>query len=103
MGTTKVAPGLNSMNKSDGFNSGMMARETWMPKNVDELRVDNNPRLTFDLNGHQGPVNSIIKHIGPNDKIGKIEKHLPDKSFESGPKDGLLQLVQKKIHQLEVN
>ena len=83
----RVGPGLNSNNQngSDGFNSGMMARETWMPKSVDDLRVDNNPKMTFDLNGHQGPANSIIKTNGSNDKIGKVEKHLPDKFYDSGP------------------
>lgn len=83
----RVGPGLNSSSNlgSDGFNAGMMARETWMPKTVDQLRVDNNPKQTFDLNGHQGPANSIIKTNGSNDKIGKVEKHLPDKFYDSGP------------------
>ena len=92
----RVAPGLGlgygSQNESgmnvggvegkEGFNSGMMARDSWMPKNVDQLRVDNNPRQTFDLNGHQGPANSNIKMQG---SIGKVEKHLPDKFYNSGP------------------
>ena len=83
----RVGPGLNSnnINGTDGFNSGMMARETWMPKNVDQLRVDTNPKHTYDLYGHQGPANSIIKTNGSNDKIGKVEKHLPDKFYDSGP------------------
>ena len=95
----KVAPGLNlgygTQNKegfnnggtqgSHGFNSGMMSRESWMPKNVDDLRVETNPKNSFDLNGHHGPANSYIKSQGPNNKIGKIEKHLPEKHYESGP------------------
>ena len=62
----KVAPGLNlgygTQNKegfnsggtqgSHGFNAGMMSRESWMPKSVDELRVETNPKNSFDLNGH---------------------------------------------------
>jgi len=95
----RVGPGLNlgygSQNEkglntggtegSSGFNAGMMSREAWMPKSVDDLRVDTNPKQTFDLNGHQGPANSIIKMQGNNDKIGKIEKHLPEKYYDSGP------------------
>ena len=95
----KVAPGLNlgygTQNKegfnnggtqgSHGFNAGMMSRESWMPKTVDELRVDTNTKNSFELNGHQGPANSYIKSQGPNNKIGKIEKHLPEKYYESGP------------------
>ena len=95
----RVGPGLNlgygSQNEqgvntggthgSGGFNSGMMSRESWMPRSVDELRVENNPKQTFDLNGHQGPAISTIKTQGPNDKIGKVEKHLPEKVYNSGP------------------
>jgi hypothetical protein len=95
----RVGPGLNlgygSQNSqgfnsggvegSGGFNSGMMSRDTWMPKTVDNLRVDNNPKMTFDLDGHQGPALHPVKAQGPNDKIGVVEKHLPDKSYESGP------------------
>ena len=95
----RVGPGLNlgygSQNSqgfntggvegSGGFNSGMMSRESWMPKTVDDLRIDNNPKMTFDLDGHQGPALHPIKAHGPNDRIGVVEKHLPDKSYESGP------------------
>lgn len=95
----RVGPGLNlgygSQNEkgyntggtegSHGFNSGMMSRENWMPKNVDELRVDTNTKQSFDLFGHEGPANSSIKMQGSNNKIGKIEKHLPEKFYNSGP------------------
>ena len=95
----RVGPGLNmgygSQNSNgfnnggtqggDGFNAGMMAREAWMPKTADELRVENKPKTSFDLDGHQGPALHPIKMAGPNSKIGVIEKHLPDKSYESGP------------------
>lgn len=95
----KVAPGLNlgygsqdekgfntgGTEGNGGFNAGMVSRDTWMPKTVDELRVDTNPKLEFDLNGHQGPAISHIKTQGPNDKIGKVEKHLPEKYYDSGP------------------
>ena len=95
----RVGPGLNlgygSQNSSgvntggvegsNGFNSGMMARESWMPRSVDDLRVDTNPKMSYNLDGHQGPAIYPIKMQGPNNKIGVVEKHLPDKSYESGP------------------
>ena len=95
----RVGPGLNlgygSQDKnglnsggtegSGGFNAGMVSRETWMPKSVDDLRVNTNPKETFDLNGHQGPANSSIKMQGDNNKIGKVEKHNPEKFYEAGP------------------
>jgi hypothetical protein len=68
-----------------GFNAGMMSRDTWMPKTVDELRVDTNQKQTFDLNGRQGPATSHIKAHGSNDIIGKTEKRNPEKYYESGP------------------
>jgi hypothetical protein len=95
----RVGPGLNmgygSQNSDgfntggtqggDGFNAGMMARDAWMPKSVDDLRAENKPKTSFDLDGHQGPALFPIKMAGPNSKIGVVEKHLPDKSYESGP------------------
>lgn len=92
----RVAPGLNlgygsqdakgfntgGTQGSGGFNSAMTARETWMPKNVDDLRVENNPKQTFDLIGHEGPLLNPIKQQGT---IGKVEKHLPEKFYEGGP------------------
>ena len=95
----RVGPGLNlgygtqdkngfnsgGTEGSGGFNSGMESRETWMPKKIDDLRVKTNPKQTFDLNGHEGPANSIIKIQGDNNKIGKVEKHNPKKYYETGP------------------
>ena len=43
----KVAPGLGlgyTTEGSQGFNSGMMMRDSWLPKTADELRVDNKPK-----------------------------------------------------------
>lgn len=80
-----VAPGLNlgyTTEGSNGFNSGMEARDTWMPKTVDELRTVSNPKLTYNLEGHQGPAQSSVKNLG---KQGTIEKYRPDTDFENGP------------------
>lgn len=80
----QVGPGLNqgfSSQGTNGFNSGMNARETWQPKNVDELRVTTNPKTSYSLDGHQGAAMSSIKERGIE---GKFEKHLPDKYYESG-------------------
>tara|TARA_R110002072_G_scaffold76776_5_gene179817 strand:+ start:1141 stop:2874 length:1734 start_codon:yes stop_codon:yes gene_type:complete len=81
----KVAPGLNldyNSNNNMGFNSGMNAREVWQPKNVDSLRVANNPKLSYELTGHEGPAGNQIKSMG---SIGKVEKHLPDKFYNNDP------------------
>jgi hypothetical protein len=52
----------------------------WLPKTVDEMRVDTNPKNEYSLSGHQGPAGSFVKELG---SIGKVEKHLPDQSYEN--------------------
>jgi len=79
--TQNVGPGLNqgyTTHGSGGFNSGMESRDSWLPKTVDELRVDTNPKLEFSLNNHEGPANFVIKNRGI---LGRVEKQHPDTFF----------------------
>ena len=81
----QVAPGLGlgyTTGGGAGFNSGTGARDQWMPKSVDELRVANNPKQTFGLANHEGPALAPIKNRG---FMGKMEKHLPEKFHCTGP------------------
>lgn len=85
--TKRVGPGLDQgfgTQGSNGFNSGMMARDKWMPRDVDELRVATNPKVTYSLDGHAGPANSHIKNRGYQ---AAVEKNRPDRHFETGGKD----------------
>jgi hypothetical protein len=79
----RVAPGLGlgyTTEGGDGYNAGMMGRDSWKPKTVDELRVDSNPRASgVSLLGYEGPANSHIKQLG---SIGKMEKNRPERAFE---------------------
>ena len=51
-----------------GFNSAVENRDKWMPKKVDELRAENNPKSNYELNyvapafkmGEQAPLGKII-------------------------------------------
>jgi len=51
-----------------GFNSAVENRDKWMPKKVDELRAENNPKSNYELNyvapafkmGDQAPLGKII-------------------------------------------
>ena len=87
----RVAPGLGlgyTTNGSDGFNSGMMSREDWMPKTADDLRVANKQKSSGHLlYGHEGPALSSIKNIGTTDHIGVFEKNRPDQSFALDQRD----------------
>ena len=77
----RVGPGLDKgyiADGSHGFNSGMEARDKWLPKTVDEMRVVTNPKQEYDLNGLQGPAQSQIKNVGIE---GKVEKYRPDTFF----------------------
>jgi hypothetical protein len=79
-----VGPGLDQgygINGSNGYNSGMEARDKWLPKTVDELRVDTNPKLEYELINHEGPANSYIKTAPTAQMIGRVEKQRPDTFF----------------------
>jgi hypothetical protein len=76
-----VGPGLNkgySAEGSNGFNAGMESRDKWLPKTVDELRITTNPKQEYNLDGLQGPAQTLIKNVGIE---GKIEKYRPDTFF----------------------
>lgn len=79
-----VGPGLDKgygVNGSNGFNSGMEARDKWLPKTVDQLRVDTNPKLEYELSGHEGPADSFIKTAPTTQMLGRVEKQRPDTFF----------------------
>jgi len=82
----QVGPGLGSGYGNEGvggFNSGLMARDMYMPRTVDELRVENNPKAGgIGLYGHEGPAMSAITSRGI---LGQMEKNRVDTSFEMGP------------------
>ena len=76
-----VGPGLNqgyTTTGSGGYNSGMESRDSWLPKTVDELRVETNPKMEYSLDNHQGPSYSHIQNVGI---LGKVEKYHPDTFF----------------------
>lgn len=84
----KVAPALNQgfgTEGSAGFNAGMGAREQWLPRTVDQLRVETNPKLTFNLDGHQGPAIAYVQNSASVQTQGKVEKNLPDTYYSVGP------------------
>jgi hypothetical protein len=85
----RVAPGLNqgfTSCGSNGFNSGMEARDMWVDRNVDQLRTINNPKVTYSLENHEGPSYSWNVQQPPNAKTyGRVEKFLPDKFYLNTP------------------
>jgi len=78
-----VGPGIGLGYTSDGlggFNSGMLSREEWLPKTVDELRAVNNQKAGgFTLLGHEGPAKTLNPSLG---SIGTVEKNRVDGSFK---------------------
>lgn len=82
--SVRVGPGLDQgygLNGSNGYNSGMEARDKWLPKTVDQLRVDTNPKLEYELTGHEGPADSFNKSAATTQMIGRVEKQRPDTFF----------------------
>ena len=85
-----VGPGLNqgySTCGTGGYNSGMEARNSWLPKTVNELRVDTNPKITFGLAGHQGPAGAGEGRFNaPSSQTqGRVQKYLPDSFYINTP------------------
>lgn len=63
-----------------GFNAGMIGRDQWMPKSVDELRVSTNPKQTYEgqiLGGKSGVNNLPVQGI--------VEKNRPDTYYINSP------------------
>lgn len=84
----RVAPGLGlgmTTEGSGGYNSGMLDRQTWMPKTVDQMRTDNNQRASgVGLFGHEGPAINAIQNIPTSDKIGRVEKNRVERTWDMG-------------------
>lgn len=83
-----VPPGLDkgyTTKPGPGFNSGLEARSEWQPKTVNQLRVETNPKLTFGLAGHEGPLMAPVQEPATIQTQGKVEKHLPDTYYNVGP------------------
>ena len=80
----QVGPGLGlgfTSAGQGGFNSGMMHRESWMDKSVDDLRVNNKPKSSGTLlYGHEVP-DSFIKNMAG---LGEMNKNRVERSFEMG-------------------
>jgi hypothetical protein len=83
-----VGPGLDQgygISGSNGYNSGMEARDKWLPKTVDQLRVETNPKLEYELAGHEGPADSFNKTYATAQMMGRVEKQRPDTYFINTP------------------
>ena len=79
-----VGPGLDKgygVNGTGGYNSGMEARDKWLPYTVDQMRVSTNPKLEYELTNHEGPANSYIKNAASTETMGRVEKQRPDTYF----------------------
>jgi len=79
-----VGPGLDKgygVNGTGGYNSGMEARDKWLPYTVDQMRVSTNPKLEYELTNHEGPANAAIKNASTTQMLGRVEKQRPDTFF----------------------
>ena len=82
----QVGPGLGlgyTTQGSGGFNTGLLSRDLWTEKNVDELRVLTKPKSGGNtLYGFEGPAIHAVTNRG---ELGIQEKHGVDTAFEMGP------------------
>jgi hypothetical protein len=103
----QVGPSLSGnagVDGSGGFNSGLEYRETYLPKRVDELRVESNPKLTYSLSSHEGAAGAYVKNRG---ELGQYNYHGPEKYFINNPERYLVTTGMEKapagrgIHELK--
>ena len=79
----RVGPGLNkgyTAGGNDGYNSSLYNREHFMPKNVDQLRIKNNPKVEYN-----GVVINPQQRIKNRGFMGKMEQYGPDRYANWGP------------------
>ena len=98
----QVGPGLgigaNVKVSNDGLNNGMMARDKWIDKNVDDLRAKNKQKASgLGLLGYEGPAKSYVTERG---NIGIVEKNRVNKTFEQGQERLLTTTGLEKGHTL---
>lgn len=82
----QVGPGLglgaDTKVSNHGYNNGVMARDSWIDKGVDELRISNKQKASgLGMLGFEGPAKSFITKSG---SIGIVEKNRVSKTFELG-------------------
>jgi hypothetical protein len=84
----RVAPGLGlgytTTSSGSGYNAAVESRNAWLPKTVNQLRVDTNPKMTYELGGHEGHATSYIKDSANVQTQGRIEKYRPDTDYVVG-------------------
>ena len=84
----RVGPGLNKGFSSEGvggFNSGMDAREKMLPKTVDQLRVNTNPKVSYGTQTLGAYVGKGFTKQTTKQHLGKIEKNRPDTYYINTP------------------
>lgn len=84
----RVGPGLNkgySSGGTGGFNSGMDAREKMLPKNIDQLRVETNPKVSYGTQTLGAYVGKGFTKQTTKQHLGKIEKNRPDTYYINTP------------------
>ena len=92
----KVGPGLDAGYGTEGqlgFNSGMAAREKWVDRNVDQLRAETNPKLTFGLANHEGPAYYYNSASTTKEMQGKVETVGEYNSFTVEPSRRLFKTI----------
>ena len=81
-----VAPGLGlgyTTDGANGFNSGVLVRDQWLDRGVDELRTVNKPKASGNvLYGHEGPAANFVQNGATTEQMGIMEHHRPDRMFE---------------------
>ena len=80
-------------------------RDYVMPKNVDNLRVKNNPKLTYEgriISGLKSTSRGLVNKPAKN-KVNTFYKNSPDRYFKTGPSDIKAPATREKFYFKPVN
>jgi len=95
----RVGPGLgkkdNLVDGTSGYNAGLEARDKWMPKNVDELRVKNKPKVSYG-----GTFLGGKSHVTNRGSIGIVHKKSPQTFYVNSPDRYFTTVGQEKAQRL---
>ena len=76
-----VLPFAQERDTPGGFALEMAYRDAGREKTVDELRTENNPRVSYELNGLEGPLKAPVNKPSV---IGLVEHNRPDRFWVEG-------------------
>lgn len=86
----RVTPGIGlgaEENQEFGYDSSLMNRDSYMPREVNELRNELNAKEEYTMDEYKGPASSVVRDN--RGLLGKVQKHRPDNFYMNSSEVGV--------------